>query len=220
MSVARKYDIASRFYDTAKRFMERRLFSKFRERLFKLVPPRGRILEVGIGTGKNLSFYPKGVELVGVDVSAGMLKRCQEKVKELGLKNVQLRQMDVERLNFPDEHFDAVVSTFVFCTVPNPVRGLKEVHRVLKDGGRTYFLEHMRSEKWYLNVILGMMHACTKTLLGTSMLRKTRENIEKAGFIILHEENLLSDVVRLIVAEKKNEKCQDSTTSATGKKLS
>lgn len=203
MSVARKYDIASRFYDAVEGVIEHRFFSKFRKRLFELIPPNGRILEVGIGTGKNLLFYPEGVELVGVDFSAGMLKRCQEKVKELGLKNVQLQQMDVESLDFPDEHFDAVVSTFVFCTVPDPIRGLKEVHRILKNGGRAYFLEHMRSEKWYLNIVLGMMHVCTKTLLGTSMLRKTRDNIEKAGFTILHEEHLLSDVVRLIVAERR-----------------
>jgi len=105
-------------------------------------------------------------------------------------------------MDFPDEPFDAVISTFVFCTVPDPLKGLSEVYRVLKKGKYAYFLEHMRSEKWHLNITLGMMNLLTKPLLGTSMLRRTRDNILKAGFTIVHEENLLNDVVKLMVVRR------------------
>ncbi|WP_235280265.1 class I SAM-dependent methyltransferase [Thermotoga sp. Mc24] len=118
---------------------------------------------------------------------------------------MKLLRADVQNLPFSDGEYDCAVSTFVFCTVPDPVKGLKEVHRVLRPSGKAVFLEHMRSRKWYVNVILFLMHIFTKLLWGTSMLRKTVDNIKKAGFVIEEEKHLLGDVVRLIVARKGGE---------------
>ncbi|PLV59059.1 class I SAM-dependent methyltransferase [Thermotoga sp. KOL6] len=201
MSVAKKYDKFSRFYDKVESFFEKKYLSHFRKKLFEKLEG-GKILEVGIGTGKNLPYYPDHVEIVGIDVSEGMLKICEEKLKSYPEKHVKLLRADVQNLPFEDESFDCVVSTFVFCTVPDPLKGLKELRRVLKTSGKVYFLEHMRSEKWYINLILFFMNIFTKSLLGTSMLRKTDENIRMAGFAIEEEEFLLKDVVRLIVAKK------------------
>ena len=197
---ARKYDRFSRLYDLFESPMERRAFSKYRERALSLV--EGKVLEVGVGTGKNLPYYPEGVEVTAIDFSRGMLERAEKKRIELGLKNVELLPMDVQNLEFEDDTFDTVVSTFVFCTVPDPVKGLREVYRVLKPGGRAIFLEHMKSGSKLLNVPLYMMEPFIRTLLGTSMLRETQKNIEKAGFKVERVENLFFDVVRLITAKK------------------
>jgi ubiquinone/menaquinone biosynthesis C-methylase UbiE len=95
-----------------------------------------------------------------------------------------------------------VISTFVFCTVPNPLKGLEEVYRVLKPGGKAVFLEHMRSRSPFVNLFLGLMNLYSRPVLGTSMLRRTQENIILSGFNIVLVEHLLLDVVRLIVGKK------------------
>jgi ubiquinone/menaquinone biosynthesis C-methylase UbiE len=196
----KKYNRFSRVYDLLERPMEKYLFSSLRKRTLALA--KGEVLEVGIGTGKNIPFYPDSIKVTGIDFSRGMLERAKRKIENLSLKNVTLQEMNVEKINFPDESFDTVVSTFVFCTVPDPIKGLHEVHRVLKQGGKTVFLEHMKSKSFFLNIPLYMMHVFTKMLVGTSMIRETQKNIEKAGFKIKDVENVYFDIVRLIVAGK------------------
>lgn len=197
---AKKYDRFSGIYDLFESPMEIMAFSKYRKRALGLA--RGKVLEIGVGTGKNLPYYPPGVEVVGIDVSRGMLEKAEERRKALGLKNVKFLPMDAQNMEFEDSTFDTVISTFVFCTVPDPVKGLKEAYRVLKPGGRAIFLEHMKSNSRLLNVPLYLMEPFIKTLLGTSMLRETQKNIEKAGFRIEKVENLLFDIVRRIIATK------------------
>ncbi|AHF80772.1 class I SAM-dependent methyltransferase [Thermococcus paralvinellae] len=197
---AKKYDRFSKIYDSFESLMERRAFSKYRKKALRLA--KGKVLEVGVGTGKNLPYYPKGVEVIGIDFSKGMLEKADRRRKELGLENVKLMLMDAQNLEFEDNTFDTVVSTFVFCTVPDPIKGLKEVYRVLKPGGKAIFLEHMKSESKLLNIPLYLMDPITKALVGTSMVRETQKNIEKAGFKIEKVENLFFDIVRLIIATK------------------
>lgn len=197
---AKKYDRFSKIYDSFESLMERRAFSKYRKKALSLA--KGKVLEVGVGTGKNLPYYPKDVEVIGIDFSKGMLEKAERRRKELGLENVKLMLMDVQNLEFEDNTFDTIVSTFVFCTVPDPIKGLKEVYRVLKPGGKAIFLEHMKSESKLLNIPLYLMDPITKALVGTSMVRETQKNIEKAGFKIEKVENLFFDIVRLIIATK------------------
>ena len=200
LKTARKYDRFSRLYDLFEGPMEMEAFSKYRKMVLSFV--EGKVLEVGVGTGKNLPYYPEDVEVTGIDFSRGMLKRAEKRRIELGLENVELLPMDVQDLEFDDNTFDTVVSTFVFCTVPDPVKGLREVYRVLKPGGRAIFLEHMKSGSKLLNIPLYMMEPFIRTLLGSSMLRETWNNIGKAGFRIEKAENLFFDIVRLIIAGK------------------
>lgn len=197
---AKKYDRFSKIYDLFESPMEMRAFSKYRKKALSLA--KGKVLEIGIGTGKNLPYYPEGVEVIGIDFSQGMLEKAEKRKKELGLENVKLLYMDAQNMEFDDNTFDTVVSTFVFCTVPDPIKGLKEAYRVLKPGGTAIFLEHMKSNSRLLNIPLYLMEPFIKTLLGTSMLRGTQKNIEKAGFKIEKVENLFFDIVRLIIATK------------------
>ena len=107
----------------------------------------GRILEVGVGTGISLPNYSKNCRLCGVDISAPMLRKAQERVTELGLSHVEgLWVMDAEHLSFPDDSFDAVVAQYVITTVPNPEATLDEFARVLKPGGEIVLVSRVGAE--------------------------------------------------------------------------
>ena len=107
----------------------------------------GRILEVGVGTGISLPHYSKNCRLCGVDISAPMLRKAQERVTELGLSNVEgLWVMDAEHLSFPDNSFDVVVAQYVITTVPNPEATLDEFARVLKPGGEIVLVSRVGAE--------------------------------------------------------------------------
>ncbi|HEX4407167.1 MAG TPA: methyltransferase domain-containing protein [Xanthobacteraceae bacterium] len=107
----------------------------------------GRILEVGVGTGISLPHYSKNVQLCGVDISAPMLKKAEDRVSEFGLSNVEgLWVMDAENLTFPDDSFDVVVAQYVVTTVPNPEATLDEFARVLKPGGEIILVSRVGAE--------------------------------------------------------------------------
>ncbi len=116
------YNRFSMVYDLFERPMERYLFSSPRKRALAFA--EGDVLEVGVGTGKNIPYYPNGIKATGIDFSRGMLERVKMKTENLSLKNVTLLEMDVEKMSFQDDSFDTVVRTFVFCTVPDPLKGL------------------------------------------------------------------------------------------------
>lgn len=164
---------------------------------------KAKILEVGIGSGANLKYYKSDQDVIGIDFSKEMLNLANKKIISLKLENIKLKEMNIENMDFLDDTFDTVISTCVFCTVPNPEKGLKEVFRVLKPGGKAIFLEHMKSENSIINIFLWVMNQLTIRILGTSLLRETEKSIRKAGFSKVTSKNLMmKDVLRLIVAEK------------------
>ncbi|HUW10330.1 MAG TPA: class I SAM-dependent methyltransferase, partial [Anaerolineae bacterium] len=140
-----RYDRLAPVYDAMEAFIERFRFSGWRQRLWSQM--RGdelRILEVGVGTGKNMPHYPPGSVVTGIDLSPEMMARARRRAGRMGIE-ADLRPMDVQRLDFPDDSFDAAVASFVFCSVPDPMLGLRELARVVKPGGQIVLLEHMRA---------------------------------------------------------------------------
>lgn len=107
----------------------------------------GDVLEVGVGTGLALPLYGPDVTITGIDFSAEMLARAQDKVTEGGLKNVTLRQMDAQALDFPDARFDTVSAMHVLSVVPDPERALSEIARVCRPGAHVLITNHFASEK-------------------------------------------------------------------------
>lgn len=157
-------------------------------------------LEVGVGTGKNLPYYPREVEITAIDFSPGMLKRARKKASTDDLR-VALIEMDVQQLDFPDNYFDTVFATFVFCSVPDPVAGLKELKRVCKPEGKLLLLEHMRPGNVILGFIFDVLNPFVVRMMGANINRRTLENILKAGWKIRVKEKLSSDIVWWIEAE-------------------
>jgi ubiquinone/menaquinone biosynthesis C-methylase UbiE len=197
--VRKIYDRRARFYDLVELPIECLVFSSWRQRLWSAVNGK-MLLEIGVGTGKNFPYYPAGAQIFAIDFSSKMLERAAQKVKKFGL-NIEVRVMDVEKMDFPDNYFDSVVASFVFCSVSDPIRGLCEAKRVLKDGGRLILLEHVRSERWF-GVFMDLLNPIVVRLTGANINRKTVENVAKAGFEIIRVENLFSDLVKLIMAKK------------------
>ncbi len=177
MKTSTKYDIFSEFYDLMESYLEKKSFSKWRKMVWGQISSNSKVLEIGVGTGKNIPYYPDDIEIVGIDFSQGMLNKAILRAAKYPDKRIKLMRMDATNMGFPQNSFDFVISTFVFCTVPNPIAGLREVKRVLKPEGKAIFLEHMRSDKWFNNIVLYAMNPLSKALVGTSIIRKTKENI-------------------------------------------
>lgn len=193
-----QYDRIARIYDCMELPMEMMLFSRWRQELLSGVC--GRILEVGVGTGKNLPYYPTDVDLTAIDISPNMLEHAGKRSIALGIP-VDLRVMDAELLDLPDQYFDYVVSTFVFCSVPNPVKGLKEIRRVLKPEGTALFLEHVRSEHELIGIIMDILNPLVRTIIGPNINRRTIDNIRKAGLEIISIENKGTKIMKQIRAK-------------------
>lgn len=194
------YDWHSRFYDKTEDLVERMLFSKWRKKYLSLL--KGKILEVGVGTGKNLKYYNKNAKVTGIDFSQGMLNKAIEKSNKLD-KNITLLKMDAQQLDFPDNHFDYVITTFVLCSIPDPVKGLREMKRVLKADGYLISLEHVLSTNLIIALFEHLHNPITRYLFGFNVNRNTLANIEKAGFVIDEDTHLkFGDVFRKFKAKK------------------
>jgi phosphatidylethanolamine/phosphatidyl-N-methylethanolamine N-methyltransferase len=109
------------------------------------IRPGDRVLEVGIGTGINVSLYPRDCWVTGIDLSGPMLEKAQERIARQGIANIQLHEMDAADLQFPDGSFDIVYAPYVMSVVPDPVAVAREMRRVCRPGGRYIFLNHFRS---------------------------------------------------------------------------
>lgn len=132
----------------------------------------GKVLEVGVGTGKNVQYYPENVEVTAIDFSKNMLEFAREKANKYG-KKVDLRLMDLQSLEFPDETFDTVITTCVFCSVPDPVKSLQEIQRVCKKDGQIIMLEHVRSKSPMIGAFMDLLNPIVVRIIGANINRDT-----------------------------------------------
>jgi len=193
----RRYDRLAGLYARMDAMGEHRGMGPWRRRLWDAVEGP-RILEVGAGTGANFPFYPTGAEIVAIDLSPAMLARARAAASRLGV-SVDLQLMDVQQLDFGDADFDAVVTSCVFCSVPDPISGFRELRRVLRPDGHAYLLEHVLSRRAGLRQAMRAVNPLVVRLLGANINRETRRNLEIAGFVVEAETDLLLDVVKLFV---------------------
>ncbi|ORX23235.1 SAM-dependent methyltransferase [Thermoanaerobacterium sp. PSU-2] len=198
--IKRRYERIAKYYDLMESLMESTGGKRWRKMLWSEVSGN-TILEAGIGTGSNILYYPEGKNIYGIDFSPKMVEIAKDKAKKYG-KDVDIRVMDIENLEFNDNTFDAIVTSCVFCSVPDPIKGLKELKRVLKYDGKLFMLEHVRSKKLILGTLMDILNPLTVNTWGANINRDTVKNLKISGFKILKEENLALDIMKLIIAGK------------------
>jgi ubiquinone/menaquinone biosynthesis C-methylase UbiE len=199
--VRKRYDRNSRFYELYESPMERMMFGGLRRKFFEKVNADNpkTIIEIGVGTGKNLPYY-RGQHVTGIDISDKMLKSARLKNQKLK-KGADLRVADAQALPFADGSFDAALATFVFCSVPDPVKGLREVKRVVKNGGKIYLMEHVRpTRSRLLGLLFDLFDPIFSRLTGAHINRKTVSNLENAGFKIVTRHEGPGGILQMIEA--------------------
>ena len=182
-----RYQRISPVYDKIEWLMERRL-KPWRQKLWQSVPGP-EVLEVGVGTGKNMDYWPVGLDIVAIDLTPGMLDIARHRAWSLGW-DVDLRLGDVQSLEIPSASFDTVVATFVFCSVPDPVKGLREIGRVVRRSGQILLLEHVRVDRPVIGTLMDLLAPLVVRLNGANINRRTVENVRAAGLQIDRVENL------------------------------
>jgi len=201
--VQEHYNRIAPLYNVLEVLLERSHYARWRTRLFAQV--RGsQVLDIGVGTGKNLAYYPEGTTVTAIDLSPGMLAHARESAAKHH-SPVHLYQMDAQHLAFPDRTFDTTVATFVFGSVPDPVRGLREAARVTKPDGQILLLEYVRPPG-LLGGVINLLNPLVFRLYGANINRRTVRNAERAGLTIVRTESFWRGMVVLIVARPGNKR--------------
>lgn len=194
--LSKKFNKTSKIYDLIDYPFERFRYRKIRKKIWSRLT--GKILDAGVGTGCNIPYYPKEAEVIGIDVSRGMLEKAKKKAKKLS-RPVELREASVHHLPFSDSSFDYVVATFLCCVVQKPLQAALELKRVCKKGGQVIFLEYVLSKKLTRRTIQRLITPWTRFMFGVDFTQNTLLTLKKAGYEVVSEENLTSDILKLII---------------------
>jgi len=177
--------------------MEPLVFRRYRKKLVSRA--NGNVLEVGIGTGRNLPFYTSGCKITGVDLSERMIEEARKLALNLGIA-INLIVMDAENLAFKDSTFDTVLCALSLCTVPNPIRALSEMKRVCRPEGKILILEHARSHNSFLGRVQDWLTPFNVRRIGCHLNRDALGNAKKAGLNIDYVESHISGIINIICA--------------------
>jgi ubiquinone/menaquinone biosynthesis C-methylase UbiE len=195
----RVWDKAAPSYDKQIAFFERVQFVGGREWLAERA--RGRVLEVAIGTGRNLEHYASDVTVTGIELSPAMLARARDRASELGLQ-VDLREGDAANLPVEDASFDTVVCALSLCTIPDPARAITEMKRSLVPGGRLLLLDHIGSTWPPIYAVQWLGERLTIRLAGEHFTRRQLPLVRAAGFELVESERLKAGTVERVHAVK------------------
>ena len=186
-------------YDRQMQFFDRNLFGDTRAWICSQAT--GDTLEVAIGTGLNLGFYPDDVRLTGVDFSPAMLQRARDRARKLG-RDVDLREGDAHALEFPDASFDTVVCTFSLCGIGDHRKAVAEMRRVLRPGGLLLLADHVAGAAWPTRAAQRLLELVTVPLGGEHFLRRPLEQVRAEGFQVQRQERFKLGVVERLAARK------------------
>ena len=197
--VRRIYDTDPALYHRGMSTVTERLLRGRRRKVGEIV--RGRVLDVGFGTGLSLMQYPPEVDVVGIDASAKMLDYGRGVAREAG-RQVELIVMDAERMAFPDGHFDSVAFNLCLCTIPDPESAVREAVRVARPGAPMVFLEHVRSHIWPVAMVQEALNPVLVALQEDHVNRRTADMVRRAGVEVESVDRWLLGFFNLIVGRR------------------
>lgn len=197
--VRRHYDRSAGSYDRIISWAEKVLFGGGRE--WVCSQTRGEVLEIAIGTGRNIPFYPEGVRLTGIELSSKMLDFARRRARELE-READLRPGDAQNLPFPDASFDTVVATLALCTIPDERRAVAETARVLRPGGRLLLLEHVRSPIVPVRLLQRVLEPLAILIDYDHLLREPLRHVEDIGLDVERLERSKLGLVERLAARK------------------
>ena len=195
----RKWDAAAERFDLMAGYGPEKRWEPFKRELFSAMNG-GRILFLAIGTGLDIPFWPSGQTITGIDISPKMLEVAQARADAYD-GQLELAVADVHDLEYPDGHFDQIFTSCTFCSVPNPIDGLRALKRVLKPGGELFMFEHTGSRWFPFSVMMNVMTQFSRRV-GPDMNRKTDDNVRAAGFEVEKIDPVFLDVVKRIHARR------------------
>jgi ubiquinone/menaquinone biosynthesis C-methylase UbiE len=196
--ISEKYDRFARWYDLVEGIPNLLGVRKLRRQLLRQAS--GKVLEVAVGTGMNLTYYPTGCRIIAVDVSREMLNIARQRAAKLSM-DVSFLLADAEALPFSGKSFDTVVSSVTTCTFPNSVAALREMARVCRTNGRVLLLEHGRSDREWLGRWQDSLAEPFAKQLGCHWNREPLELVRKAGLKINNSRRVFFGVFHTIEAE-------------------
>jgi ubiquinone/menaquinone biosynthesis C-methylase UbiE len=161
----------------------------------------GETLEVGIGRGRTLPFYPPGIRLTGIELSVVALEIARRRALELGIL-ATLKQGDASDLPYPDDHFETVVFAFALCTIPDDRRAVAEAVRVLRPGGRLLLVEHVRSPHVIVRALERLLDPIEVRRMGDHLLREPLDHVRAEGLEVELLERSWFGVVERLAARK------------------
>lgn len=186
-------------YDRQVRHFERLLFPGGRG--WACGQAAGAVLEVGVGTGLNLPWYPDWIRLTGIDLSPGMLAIARDRARTLGMK-ADLREASVDALPFADASFDTVISTITLCNVPDERAAIAEMSRVLRPGGRLILSDHVASDRRWMLAIQRALEPLLLSVACDHLTRRPLPLVEEAGLAVERSERFRAGVVERLTAVK------------------
>lgn len=204
------WDFRARWYD----FCEASDLRRGRDKTSLFREMSGRCLFLALGTGLDIPRFPPDLDITAIDISPGMLRRARPRA-EAYAGRLRLVQADALQLCFPASSFETVVTSCTLCSVPRPVRVLRELRRVLRPGGRLLMFEHVRSRQPILGLALDAMTLWTRWS-GTWMNRDTVTSVRAAGFQITRIESVYLDIILAIRAVKAGSTARRFLTSPPG----
>jgi ubiquinone/menaquinone biosynthesis C-methylase UbiE len=197
--VRRLQDKMAPKYDRTMGRWEKVLFGGGRE--WVCSQARGDVLEIAVGTGRNLPYYPQDVRLTAVELSTEMLDIARKRAADVG-REVDLRLGDAQLLDFPDDSFDTVVCTFALCTIPDERRAVAEAYRVLRPGGHFILIEHVRSPMLPIRAVQRVIDPLSVRFGGDHMVREPLDHLEPAGFRVEQMNRSKLGIVERVAARK------------------
>lgn len=200
------YDSVAHRYDRLVRLPERLLFAGGRP--WAAGQADGDVLELAIGTGRNLPHYRARVSVTGVDVSAGMIEIARCRARESAAA-VRLHVADAQQLPFADAVFDTVVATLALCSIPDDERAVAEAARVLRPGGKLVLLEHVRSPSPLIRTLQRLLDPLLLRLEGDHLLREPDKRVAQAG---LHIDRLERSHLGIVLRLEASKSAGDTST--------